>query len=97
MNSTSDERLKKNIVRINNATELLKLLDGVEFEWLDNGTKSSGLIAQWVEKVLPHLVATEHIKDEGDRKTLNYSGLIGYLIESVKELSARLDKLESKE
>ena len=27
---------------------------------------------------------------------VNYSGLIGYLIESVKELSARIEELENK-
>ena len=91
LNATSDERLKKNITKINNATDLINLLEGVEFEWLDNGIKSAGLIAQWVEKVLPHLVTTE---DQG-RKTLNYSGLIAYLVESVKELSDRVEKLEN--
>jgi hypothetical protein len=95
-NSTSDERHKKNVSKITNATELIKLLEGVEFEWVDNDKKSSGLIAQWVEKVLPHLVDETKLEDGTETKTLNYSGLIGYLIESVKELSDRIDILENK-
>lgn len=91
LNATSDEKLKKNINKINNATEIINLLEGVEFEWKDNNTKSSGLIAQSVEKVLPHLV----VETEGTgTKTLNYSGIIGYLIESIKELNDRIKKLE---
>jgi len=95
-NSTSDERHKKNVSKITNATDLIKLLEGVEFEWVDNDKKSSGLIAQWVEKVLPHLVDETKLEDGTETKTLNYSGLIGYLIESVKELSDRIDILENK-
>jgi hypothetical protein len=91
MNSTSDERLKKNIVRINNATNTIKLLTGVEFDWLDNNNKSSGLVAQQAEKILPHLVTEE---DDGFKR-FNYSGLIGYLVESIKELSDRIEKLEN--
>ena len=49
-----------------------------------------GVIAQDVEKVFPELVHGE----EGS-KSLQYSGLIGALIESVKELSAKVAALES--
>ena len=55
-----------------------------------------GVIAQEVEEVFPELIAGKF------PKSVNYNGLIGVLIESVKELKtendllkARLDKLES--
>ena len=51
---------------------------------------SIGVIAQDVEKVFPELVHGE----EGS-KSLQYSGLIGALIESVKELSAKVAALEA--
>ena len=54
-----------------------------------------GVIADQVEKVLPELVSNT------DPKTVNYNGLIGLLIEVVKEqqtqineLSERLSRLE---
>ena len=50
-----------------------------------------GVIAQDVEKVFPELVHGE----EGE-KSLQYSGLVGALIEAVKELSAKVAVLESK-
>jgi hypothetical protein len=90
-NSLSDISKKTNIVKINDATETINKIVGVEFNWIDNNTKSAGVIAQELEKILPHLVAeTDGIK------SVSYSGLIAYLIESNKELHARICILESK-
>ena len=49
-----------------------------------------GVIAQDVEKVFPELVHGS----EGN-KTLQYSGLIGVLVEAVKDLSAKVAALEA--
>ena len=51
-----------------------------------------GVIADTIEKVLPVLVA-EH--DTG-YKTVNYNGLIGLLIEAVKEQQVQITELKSK-
>lgn len=89
-NSLSDASLKENVKIITSATDIVNQLNGVEFTWIDNGRKSYGVIAQDLEKVIPELV-------EGtSQKTVNYSGLIGFLIESVKELSARVKELEDR-
>lgn len=90
-NSLSDVTLKTNIKRIENATATINKIDGVEFDWKDNGKKSAGTIAQQLEQILPHLVDTS----EDGTKTVNYSGLIAYLIESNKELHHRIEALES--
>ena len=91
VNSTSDINLKKDIEVVTSATEMLNQLRGVKFTWKENDEKSVGVIAQEVEAILPELVKGE----EGD-KSVNYSGLIGVLIEAVKELSARVEELENK-
>ena len=91
VNSTSDINLKKDIEVVTSATEILNQLRGVKFTWKENDEKSVGVIAQEVEAILPELVRGE----EGD-KSVNYSGLIGVLIESVKELSARVEELENR-
>jgi hypothetical protein len=88
VNSTSDEALKGNITTIENALELVNQLRGVEFTWKETNEQSLGVVAQEVEKVLPELVKTD------DFKSVNYNGLIGVLIEAVKELSARVKELE---
>ena len=91
VNSTSDINLKKDIEVVTSATEMLNQLRGVKFTWKENDEKSVGVIAQEVEAILPELVRGE----EGN-KSVNYSGLIGVLIEAVKELSARVEELENK-
>ena len=91
-NSLSDETLKKNITKISNATDIVKQLEGIEFDWIDTNQKSSGVIAQSIEKVLPHVVESS----DNNLKTVNYSGIISYLIEAVKELSERVSNLENK-
>lgn len=89
-NSLSDQRLKYNVTPIANATETVKQLKGTSFNWKDNDTKSYGVIAQELEAVLPELVTGEATK------TVNYAGLIAFLIEAVKELDQRVRVLEGR-
>jgi len=88
--STSDERLKTNIQIVDGALDKVNRLRGVSFEWKESGEPSYGVIAQELESVLPELVHGD------DPKRVNYNGIIGVLIESIKELSARVDELENK-
>ena len=87
-NSTSDLSLKENVRPIENAVETLSNLRGVSFNWKSTNQKSLGVIAQEVEEVLPELVSNT------DPKTVNYNGLIGILIEAVKELSTEVQELK---
>ena len=94
----SDEKTKTNIKLIDNALAITKNLRGVTFDWKENGMSSAGLIAQDVAKYLPQLV---NAVDE--QTSLNYTGVIGLLVEAIKEqnliidnLSDRLAVLESK-
>jgi hypothetical protein len=60
----------------------------VNFEWKENNKPSAGVIAQEVEKVLPELVNGE------DTKTVNYNGLIGLLIEAIKDQQSQINSLK---
>jgi len=88
-NSTSDENLKSNIETVQNPLDTLHQLRGVTFDWKTTNKPSVGVIAQEIEQVLPQLV------NEGEHKSVNYNGLIGVLIEAVKELSAEVEDLKS--
>ena len=88
---TSDIALKTNIEPINNVLDKIQQITGYTYQFKDTGHNSMGVTAQDVEKVFPELVHGE----EG-AKTLQYSGLIGALIESVKELSNKVAALEAK-
>lgn len=81
--STSDERLKKNIKPIEGALDKVTKLVGVEFDWVNTDKKSIGVIAQQVEEVVPELV---HTNSKG-YKSVSYGNLVALLIEAIKELS----------
>jgi len=90
-NSTSDISLKENIKPLDGIS-LLKDINPVQFTWKDTGNLSYGVIAQELQKVLPNLVT------ERDDKilTVNYTALIGVLVDAVQKLDARVKQLESK-
>lgn len=90
-NTLSDETKKKNITAIDNALSVINQINGFEFQWAANDQKSAGVIAQRIEEVLPHLVTT----NKYDIKSVNYAGLIAYLIEAVKTLSKDLEELKN--
>jgi len=92
-NNTSDERLKENIQPIGNALADVCKLQGVSFDWKDSGDSTYGFIAQRVESILPELVSTD---EEDGMKAVNYVGMIGHLVEAIKEQQAQIDELKQK-
>jgi hypothetical protein len=90
-NTSSDFNLKDDILTITDGLSTVEKLRGVSFKWKNSGEKSYGIIAQELEALLPDLVSSA-----GGHKSVNYNGLIGFLIEAVKELSDRVDELEKK-
>tara|TARA_R110000822_G_scaffold10497_1_gene39704 strand:+ start:80 stop:673 length:594 start_codon:yes stop_codon:yes gene_type:complete len=93
---SSDKRLKDNITTIPNALDKVCKLGGYEFDWNNKQDvyqgHDIGVIAQEVEAVFPELVTT---RDSG-YKAVKYEKLVAVLIESIKELSAKVNQLENK-
>ena len=88
--STSDIRLKTNIQAIEDPLAKVVQIEGVSFNWKEDNRPALGVIADQVEKIIPELV-------HGDNpKTVNYNGLIGLLIEAVKEQQVQITELKSK-
>ena len=87
--TTSDINLKENIKTVENSLNTLTQLRGVSFDWKETGKGSYGVIAQELEEVLPDLINT------GEVKSVNYNGIIGVLIEAVKELKKEIEELKS--
>ena len=85
----SDQNLKENIRTLENPLEKLILINGVSFNWRHSKESSIGVIAQEVEEIFPELVNTNEFK------SVNYNGLIGVLIEAVKELKTEVNELRS--
>lgn len=89
-NSLSDITLKTNIKPLTSATHTINKLRGVSYDWISNGRKSYGVIAQELERVLPELV------DGTGIKTVNYSGIIAFLITAIQELDSKIESLSTK-
>ena len=91
--SNSDIKLKDNINTIENALEKVNQLRGVSFTRNDNEDKEKlhiGVIAQEVEQIIPEVVITNN-----EIKSVAYGNLVGILIEAVKELNDKVDKLNT--
>jgi len=89
-NSTSDTRLKTNVQVIDDPLEKVLQINGVSFNWIENNKPSMGVIADNIEEVLPELVS------DTDPKTVNYNGLIGLLIEVVKDQQTQINSLNER-
>ena len=94
---TSDIRHKNNVQLIDNALDKVNALNGVTWEWNDDvdevtkQTPKTGLIAQDVLDVLPEVVKTR----ENGFLALDYSKMIGLLVEAIKEQDIVIQKLKS--
>ena len=90
--ATSDVNLKCEIKPIEGAVAQCQKLRGVEFKWKngDDQRDQLGVIAQEVEEVYPTLVA-----EIDGFKRVDYSKLVGLLIEAVKELKAETSQLKA--
>jgi hypothetical protein len=94
---TSDIRHKNNVELIDNALDKVNALNGVTWEWNDDvdevtkQTPTTGLIAQDVLDVLPEVVKTR----ENGFLALDYSKMVGLLVEAIKEQDVVIQKLKS--
>lgn len=88
----SDINLKRNLVKLTNASQLLKNINAYYYFWKSgiDDTRQFGLIAQEVEEVLPEIVST----NESGIKTLDYSKVSALLIQVVKEQQATINSLQ---
>lgn len=87
--ASSSRALKQNITPLVSSLNLISQLQGVRYFWKTDKEKKRamlGFIAEDLEKVLPDAV------DQG--KFVNYTAVIPVLVESIKELKARVEDLE---
>lgn len=94
--SSSDARLKENIVPLENALSKILKIGGVSYDWKDKQKfgeqRQIGLIAQDLEKVYPEVVQTNPMNGY---KSVAYGHLVAPLIESIKELYESILKITS--
>ena len=93
--TSSDKRLKNNIIKIDDSNNVINKLNGYKYEWNEKSNKSGegvGVIAQEVQELIPSAVR----ENQDGYLSVDYIKLIPYLIEEVKSLNNRIKTLESK-
>jgi hypothetical protein len=90
----SSFELKSDILALENPFGKLSRLRGVQFDWKQTGRPSFGFIAEEVAEVMPQLLSWDQ---KGQKpKGVNYSPLIGLLIEAAKVQAEKIDTLEKR-
>ena len=92
--SYSSARYKKDVEPLDSALDTINKLQGVSYNWKDTGKKDFGFIAEDVGKVIPEIV--EWSADPQYANTMDYSRIISFLVEAVKEQQEKIDILAKK-
>ena len=101
----SDDRLKTDKLLIDNPLDKVMQIEGFTFNFNEIGSKifdtsvrHVGVSAQQIQKVLPEAVASApmNLIDDEDYLTVKYDKLVPLLIEAIKELNKKVEKLEQK-
>ena len=88
----SDARLKTDVETIAGALDRVCKLRGVTFTRRDTGSRGIGLVAQELAPIVPEAVMTH----EDGLLSVAYGNLVGVLIEAVKELADKVERLEAR-
>jgi len=92
LTEASSIALKENINPITDALSIIKNITGYTYDRKDGtATNQSGFIAEEVAEVLPGVVSLDQ---EGNPSGVQYTKIIAYLVESIKELKSELDELK---
>ena len=98
-NTSSDHRLKENVVDLTNATTRLKQLEPKRFNFIaDADTTVDGFLAHEVQSVVPEAITGTHNEVDADGNPvyqgIDQSKLVPLLVATIKELEARITALE---
>lgn len=95
--SASDIRLKENLIGIDGALSKTNTLNGYTFNYINSPEERvAGLVAQELEEVLPEAVY-EYENQQGEvYKAIRYGNVVSLLVEAIKELSEKVERLENK-
>ena len=106
--TSSDSRLKENVTDITDATDRLKKLNPVKFNFIsDADTTLDGFLAHEVQSIVPEAVTgtkdqtEKYTDDDGKEQTrivpqgIDQAKLVPLLVKTIQELEARITALES--
>jgi Chaperone of endosialidase len=99
-NTSSDYRLKENVVPITNGLATIKSLNPVTYDWINDKSKGEGFIAHELQSVIPAAVTGEKDAVDADGKPeyqgVDYSKIVVHLVAALQEAVAKIDALETR-
>lgn len=81
-----DVRVKENFARIENALDKVNRLEGLTYNFINEDSRSAGIIAQELEKILP-----EGVIEHKGLKFIRLDAVIGLLINAINELNQKIE------
>jgi len=99
-NTTSDYRLKENIIEVENAVDKIKSIPVKTFNYAKTPDQTiDGFIAHEVQKIVPYAVTgiKDEVDDKGDPvyQQVDYSKIVPLLTAALQESIKRIEVLES--
>ena len=103
--TSSDYRLKKDVVSLPNGIERVKQLRPVAFKWIQDDSDMEGFLAHEAQEICPYAVSGKKdevaLEDYGDRKkgdmivqAIDYGEFTPLLTAAMKELITKVETLE---
>jgi hypothetical protein len=91
---TSSITLKENVNPILNALDSILQLSAVTYDRKDkSAVKEAGFIAEEVDKILPNLVTKDQ---NGNPFGVQYTKIVAYLVEAIKDQQQQIEELKKK-
>ena len=98
--TVSDEREKKDIYTISESLDRILELRPTKFTWKESEKQDVGFIAQEVEQIIPEVIETSrgfiNTDNDQERKTIAYTKLVPYLVDTIQVMEKRIKELEKK-
>jgi len=99
-NTSSDYRLKRDVVPIENASSRVQQLRPVNFAWEETGSRCDGFLAHEAQAVVPECVTGEKdaVDEDGNPvyQGIDQSKLVPLLTAALQEAIAKIEALETR-
>jgi hypothetical protein len=92
-NTSSDYRLKENVIPLKDGLDRVNKLKPVQFDWKVDGTSSEGFIAHEVQEIYPDAVGGE--KDGEEMQGMDYGKITPLLVKAIQEQQAQIEILKT--
>lgn len=97
-NTSSDYRLKKDIIPFINGLELVNKLKPVKFKWISSNENAEGFIAHELQEILPNCVTgikdAMNFDNSINPQSVDYGKLTPVLVSAIKELKQENETLK---